>query len=104
MHDFNEIFKEQLANEQPWTQGTIRSSLHGHSFHLTTRQLMEKSKELKKKIGCRRLRYYINQHNSVEMRMVTFWDDEFPMLQTALRDCMFAGYDGLIPKFTRAYN
>ena len=104
MHDLNEIFKEQLANEQPWTQKTIRASLHGHSFHLTTRQVMEKSKELKKKIGCRRLRYYVNQPNSIEMKMVLTWDDEFATLADTLKDHMFIGYDGMIPKFTKVYD
>ena len=104
MHDFNEIFKEQLANEQPWTIKTVRASLHGHSFHLNTRQVMEKSKELKAKIGCKRLRYYINVPDSIEMKMQLTWDNEFPALQETLKDFMFAGYDGLIPKFTKAYD
>lgn len=103
MHDLNEIFKEQLANEKPWTEKTIRASVGMYAHHLTARELMAKSKELKSKIGKRRLLYYLVKQNAMggasKPVMEKVWDDEFDQLQTILADYMFMGMDGQIPKF-----
>jgi hypothetical protein len=103
MFDFQEIFKEQLTTEKPFTKGNVNGILALLSNTSTPRQIMTRSKELKSKIGIKRLLYYIVDMNvdgtPKKQRMDKVWEDEFDKLQTILSEYNFMGNNGVIPQF-----
>lgn len=102
-HDFNELFKEQLANELPYTKGMVNSTLHLMSHTMTPREIMAKSKELKAKIGMKRVMYYLVGINTdcspKTQKIMKVWEDDFEQLQNELAEYNFIGYEGKLPKF-----
>lgn len=103
MHDFNELFKEQLTNELPYTKGMVNSTLHLMSHTMTPREIMVKSKELKAKIGKKRVMYYLVARNAdgspKTAKILKVWEDDFEQLQNELAEYNFVGYEGRLPKF-----
>jgi hypothetical protein len=104
MHDFTDLFKEQLVSEKPLTSGGINSILSILAYNKTPREIMVESKKLKTKIGVRRMLYYVTNKtadgSALKPKMEKVWEDEFADLQTKLTDYAFTGYEGQIPHFT----
>lgn len=103
MFDFNDIFKDLLATELPYTAGNVSSTLHLLSHTLTPRELMAKSKAYKAKIGKKRLMFWVigvNADGSAKDGKVDkVWEDEFDELQVRLADYNYVGLEGKLPKF-----
>lgn len=96
--DFETIFSEQITNTAPFTEGNVRQMVSLLSMNLKAKQLMERSKQLKTKIGVRRLIYRIVKPTGSPVICKT-WHDEFDKLQDELKDYQHIGYEGDIPLF-----
>ncbi len=103
MFDFQDLFKDQLVSEKPFTKGNVNGILALLSNTATPRQIIARSKELKGKIGVKRLLYYVVDCNvdgtPKKQRMDKVWEDDFPILQTLLADYNYMGHNGVIPQF-----
>jgi hypothetical protein len=103
MFDFNDLFSVQLANEKPFTAGMVNSTLHLMAHSMKPREIMAKSKELKAKIGKRRLLYYVTgvlpDGKPAKQKMNKVWEDDFMALQDLLADYVYVSHEGRIPCF-----
>lgn len=96
--DFETIFKEQIANNDPFTEGNVRQLVSLLAMNLKAKQLMERSKYLKTKVGTHRLIYKLVNPTGSPAICKT-WRDEFDKLQEELKAYSHIGYDGDIPLF-----
>lgn len=96
--DFDQIFKEQIGNAQPYTEGNVRQVIGLLAHTLKTRDLVEKSKYLKTKVGVRRLTFTLID-KSGKPHLDKTWEDEFDILQNQLGNYDHVGYNGDLPIF-----
>lgn len=99
--DFKDIFKDQLADNKPYTYQQIDFMIKTKTARMKLKDLAKAGAYLKSKIGVQRLEYSYTPKGSGNPLPVSekVWADELNTLDVKLKGYKHVGYSNSVPVF-----